>query len=91
MFDPKTKTITIDPKFSGAAEIYPFDVADLAPVAAQLRASGKATMKLRRPGPLAGNGLGLALHELAHLTGMNVRLVKNLPDRVEMTARPWKR
>jgi len=70
---------------------HPFNVEDLDIVAAQLRATGKATLVLRRPGPLAGEALGLAAHELAHLTNMNVHFVRNLADRVEITARPWKR
>jgi hypothetical protein len=87
-WDPIRKQIVIDPA-SVHLDQYPFNVEDLTSVAAQLRATGKATLKLRRSGPLAGLGLSLAVHELAHLTGMNVFFIKNGKSQVEIGARPF--
>ena len=92
-WDPARKQIILDPASVDPGGVhldqYPFNVEDLAPVAAQLRAKGSATLHLRRPGPLAGMGLSLAVHELAHLTGMNVFFIKNGKEQVEIGARPF--
>ena len=77
--DKKNKRITIAPP-SPPARPWPFEFADLARVAAELRASGEASLQISAD--LNNDEAGLLLHELTHKVGREVHFASRASDSV---------
>jgi len=71
-FNQQKQTISITPS-SLPARPWPFEFAELARVATELRASGVATLQISAE--LNNDEAGLLLHELAHKVGRPVHFV----------------